>query len=181
MPVIFNDAGRSYLDGLANSVTKNHEIQRVLAGEFTGPTKAFYSTLSGKIDPGQSEIIKQANRDHADRCESICVIENINREWIAVLGPEWNIAPSFFASHAENPQGPVLWEAMFNQDATRHFREGNRSVMHYIEGVVPHLRDRSSTLLSHRRSQQHRKFGVYANIKTSYYRVSETLCKCSEY
>ena len=181
MPTRIHNAGTSYVDRISDCVGKNHEIQRVLAGEVTGPVKAFYSTFRGKIDLGPSEILKHAHRDHADRRESICVIENINREWIAALGPEWNIAPAFFTSHAENPQGPVLWEAMFNQEATRHFREADKSPMQYIEGVVPHLREGSSTLLGHRRSHHHHKFGMYANIKTSYYRVSETFCKCSGY
>ncbi|EPE34320.1 Magnesium transport protein CorA, transmembrane region [Glarea lozoyensis ATCC 20868] len=55
------------------------------------------------------QLIAQAAILTDEETLSICIIENISKEYVEVLGTEWGIDPMFFVEYASNPAKNALW------------------------------------------------------------------------
>ena len=104
---------------------------------------------------------------------TVCVIQDIDRHWIAALGSEWNLDPDIFYTYFSNPQGASLWEASRVLDP----RSYEPRTYHWIDGVLPHLRSSAVGFPPYRRRGHHAYYGWQANCRVMYCRVSAYLCK----
>jgi hypothetical protein len=171
-------AQEAYLKRLAESVHKDHGIHRVLSDHSLGRPRVYLSTLDTVGDLSPSQVMHQTRKDSEAGQLSVCVVEDIDREWIAVLGPEWKIGPYFFAEHVANTTGEDLWESVTGPHVQTGYRhESKHELMHHIEGVVPHLMRESIASRVQRWLQYDRYYGWQVNTRISYVRVSRYLCE----
>jgi hypothetical protein len=59
------------------------------------------------------EDVSPQKREDQAPVNTVLVVKNIDLHWIAALGSAWDIAPTFFATHASSPTGTPLWQTIF--------------------------------------------------------------------
>ena len=120
------------------------------------------------------------------KMQAVCVIENINPDYIDVLGSAWDIDPEFFARHAFNPELDNFWisqmlDALYLTDDWP--RWGHLDGIFEYHGLKLNDQKAHSTFPNtlHRTcvstTQDRADVGVSSNTRISSYRVGEGLCK----
>jgi hypothetical protein len=73
-------------------------------------TKVAYTDINEEYPiTSLKELIAQSTSLKDEETPSICIIENISREYVEALGTEWGIDPMFFVDYASNPAENALW------------------------------------------------------------------------
>lgn len=182
-------AEKRYLHDLVEAVPEAHELASILNAKSRLPPRVFHPGVpaTSKISP--RDIIAQAEQDCDAQKPSVCVIECIDRGWMAALGSAWQIPCCFFIMHASNPTGDSLYRTIHHRlsqhgwrtqaQAERHAQVRDAVEMGCIEGTLSHLDPALIPGLTERRSEFSFQDGWHSNCRISYHRVSEYLCKSS--
>lgn len=171
-------ASRSWLEGVVAALSKPGEENRTKAYLMTQDSS---STQTPTIStPAQIITAVSANRSHFHN--SICIVENISPEYIAVLGSAWNIDPRFFVEYAVNPRREDLWdsrrfEPLTNQQKFSHI-DGNFEYHGLNVTSDQELNSLPNYFERHCfRSTWEGAETITSNTRISYYRVEKSLCK----
>lgn len=174
-------SAEAYLQALAHSKPRDHGIHVLLSSSPSSTIRVYHSSAPDVSRPSPSAVLEQAKNDAENTRPAVCMIENVSREWIGILGSEWNIDPAFFTMHAENPSGSDLWNSVVKQrrhndglnDASAH----EAKTMYCIDGVLNNVR--SDGIPVHRRSAEHPSYALQTNVRITYRRVARHLCEYS--
>jgi hypothetical protein len=100
------------------------------------PVVSWFNGISQEIHD-LDKVLAQAQKDEASSRRAVCVLENINWEWIGVVGSAWKLEPSFFVEHGANPTGDDAWTTLFPQNREIDIKKGP-SKHKYVDGVFEH-------------------------------------------
>ncbi|KJY01389.1 hypothetical protein TI39_contig293g00015 [Zymoseptoria brevis] len=100
----------AYLAEIERLAGYDHPIRDVIKLSSPDIQKVYHTNLETS-QPTLQAVLRQ-NQDPVGRdSKSVCIIENINRAWMAALGSAWSIPTDFFIAHAHAPElrGADLW------------------------------------------------------------------------
>jgi hypothetical protein len=132
-------------------------------------------------------VLDQGQRDSAVSQQAVCIVEDINWDWIGAMGVAWGVEPQFFAEHGVNPQGDNDWEALFPK-SHRLGAEQHPSKCFHVDGAFEHhhlTRDSIEALKDGLRRSTHRRrcwisldpsYSPSSSTRFSYCRVNANLC-----
>jgi hypothetical protein len=136
-------------------------------------------------------LLQQAEDDREHRRAAICIIENVSPAYIGVLGPSWNIDPSFFANHAKHSNKGHFWDRPVrwswvpdDQDPNIMSKQPYRHLdgmfeYHHLDNMqdAPKLRHFPNTFP--RDCFKQLNYPVQSNTRISYCRAQPNLCELS--
>jgi len=123
---------------------------------------------------------------------SVCLIEDLNKEWVACLQNAWDIELSFFQQHSQSPSGNAqeAWAALYPENRPP-VEDRSPSRYKHIDGMLEYhyLRDETvprimGECVMNPYATYHRALCVpeepyspFSHTKISYCRVHPYLCK----
>lgn len=178
-----------YLSGV-HDLASNSGLEAVTAalsklGE--NCTKTFLLTSDGNSAQTQAistpaQILSAVAENLACLRGSICIVENISPEYIAVLGFAWHIDPEFFVQHAANPRREHLWAPENFEPDTK--KKKFRCVNGNFEYHGLNMSDDEELNSWPNNFERHCFRSIWQGVETitsntriSYYRVDTKLCR----
>lgn len=172
-------SGQTYLSNLGNSVPDDHPLHDLLKCSSLAKQRVCYlvdgSSYKEPQDPQTLCSWIKGNRERF----AVCLVENICPEWIASLGVEWGLDPTFFIEHAARCTGKPLWSNVMLPDVHVTDQHSVARRHWYIEGVLSNLSTNKPYERRMQRGMQldELRYGLQATTRISYYRVHHRLCE----
>lgn len=130
---------KRYLDNLSREAGPQHPLQHILksASDLERPIYCLY-TSKGCCEHDIS-VSAQPMLESLEylKVDTVCVIESINANWIATLGVEWGLEPSFFLDFTYGERDSSLWDEVMGHEAAQVRLSEDRQRPHrIIEGLI---------------------------------------------
>ncbi|SMR56510.1 unnamed protein product [Zymoseptoria tritici ST99CH_3D1] len=129
----------AYLAEIERLTGCDHPIRDVIKLSSPDNQKVYHTNLETS-QPTLQAVLRQ-NQDPVGRdSKSVCIVENINRAWMAALASAWSIPTDFLIAHAHAPElrGADLWSDL------RILHRDNRAIActesYRIQGLVSYVR-----------------------------------------
>lgn len=180
----------SYLTRLSRMAAAEEGLEG-LPYALTSPSpniaRAYYFNGQESYHESPESVLQNTGADVERGSHAVCIIENIQPDWIEAIGPAWNLDPNFFLNHAKNPPKEALWNHLF-RDNPRDFDMESRKDEHYnsIDGVFEYndwetTKEKDlipiTSLMKRHCWQGARPYPLSSNTRISYYRINRGLCK----